>query len=180
MKHPILSIRKGAEVYDDSLAESERRLQAAEAAAQKHPPAKRRRPHTRRARMTFLPLVVLAIGLVVVFRIIPRPPTNRASLAGWDAVLRATHYGNTFLLSVTFIHGTASPPLAPEIPPAIALVRFFLQGTGERLTLEEALVKSPMTVRGHLPWSAIVKKVQAEVSVGAEKKTLTLAAPAAP
>ena len=73
MNNPILSIRKGAEVYDDSLAESERRLQAAEAAALRHPPAKRRRPHARRARMTFLPLVVLAIGLVVVFRIIPRP-----------------------------------------------------------------------------------------------------------
>jgi hypothetical protein len=180
MKNPILSIRKGAEVYDDSLAESERRLQAAEAAALRHPPAKRRRPHARRARMTFLPLVVLAIGLVVVFRIIPRPPTNRAGLAGWDAVLRATPYGNTLLLSVTFIHGTASSALAPEIPPAIASVRFFLQGTGERLTLEEALVKSPMTIRGQLPWSASVKKVQAEVSVGAEKKTLTLAARAAP
>ena len=194
MKNPVLRVRKGAEVYDDSLAESERRLHAAEAAAQRHPPAwnaatapaargsgrKRRRPHARRAGMTFLPLVVLAIGLVVVFRIIPRPPTNRASLAGWQAVLHATPYGNTLLLSVTFTHGTPSSPLAPETPPALASVQFFLQDTGERLTLAEALVKSPMTIRGQLPYRANVKKVQAEVSVGAEKKTLILAARAAP
>ena len=180
MKHPILSVKKGAEVYDDSLAESERRLQAAEAAAQIHPPSGRRRPRARRVRMTYLPLVVLAIGLVVVFRGIPRPPTNRASLAGWQVVLHATPYGNTLLLSVTFTHGTASSPLAPESPPAIASVRFFLQDTGERLSLEEALAKSPMTVRGQLPYSAIIKKVQAEVSIGAEKKILTLAAQAAP
>ena len=201
MKNPVLRVRKGAEVYDDSLAESERRLHAAEAAAQRHPPAsnaarsgrnaatapaargsgrKRRRPHARRAGMTFLPLVVLAIGLVVVFRIIPRPPTNRASLAGWQAVLHATPYGNTLLLSVTFTHGTPSSPLAPETPPALASVQFFLQDTGERLTLAEALVKSPMTIRGQLPYRANVKKVQAEVSVGAEKKTLTLAARVAP
>ena len=130
--------------------------------------------------MTFLPLVVLAIGLVIVFRVIPRPQTNRASLAGWQAVLHATPYGNTLLLSVTFTHGTASSPLAPKSPPAIVSVRFLLQDTGDRLALEEALVKSPMTVRGQLPWSASVKKVQAEVSVGAETKTLTLAARAAP
>ena len=180
MKQPVLRVRKGAEIYDDSLAESERRAQAKEIAAQRHPPTGRRRLKKRRVRMTFLPLVVLAIGLVLVFRIIPRTPTNRASLAGWDAILRATPYGNTLLLSVTFIHGTASPPLAPEIPPTIASVRFFLQGTEERLSLEEALVKSPMTVRGQLPWSARVKKVQAEVSIGTENKTLTLAARAVP
>jgi hypothetical protein len=130
--------------------------------------------------MTFLPLVVLAIGLVIVFRVIPRPPTNRASLAGWQAVLHATPYGNVLLLSVTFTHGAASSPLVPESPPAIATVRFFLHDTGERLAREQSLVKSPMTIRGQLPYSASVRIVEAEVSVGAEKKTLTLAARAVP
>jgi hypothetical protein len=180
MKNPVLSVRKGAEVYDDSPAESERRAQAAEAAAQLNPPPGRRRPHARRIRMTYLPLVFVAIGLVVVFQGIPRLPTHRASLAGWQAVLRATPYGNVLLLSVTFIHDTASAPRVPDSPPEIAVVRFVLQETGERLSLEEALVKSPMTIRGQLPYSAVVKKVQAEVSIGADKKTLTLTARAAP
>jgi len=121
-----------------------------------------------------------------VFRVMPRQPTNRAALMGWDVVLRAMPHGETgsggggsesvLLVSVTFIEkeqpaGSLGGRQAPH-----AAVRFLLPGTGEELSLSEDLVKSPTTLHGRMPYTERVRKVLATVSVGTETRTLSLAA----
>jgi hypothetical protein len=95
---------------------------------------------------------------------------------GWDAVLRAMPYGETLLVSVTFIQAARSNPNVASRPAPRAVVRFLLPESGEQLFLSEDLVKSPTTLHGRLRYTQAVKKVLATVSVATETRTLTLAA----
>jgi hypothetical protein len=178
MKNPVLHVKKDAERYDDPPAGSN--LQPPRQGAQTGRTIARKssRSPRRRRRFTFVPLVILAIMLVIVVRVVPRGPTNRATIMGWDTVLRAMPYEDMLLVSVTFIQ--AAPP-GPNGPPAPrAVVRVVLPETGEQLSLSEDLSKSPMTLRGQMRPTHAVKKVLATVSVGKETRTLTLSARAAP
>jgi hypothetical protein len=168
MKNPVLSIKKGAQTYDDNEADHLTRPPAP------RPSGGRGRPSGRLGRMTFLPLLVLALALVVVARVLPRAPTNRAVIAGWDATLRAVPYHDTLLVSVTFVQESSATATAPSEDAPLAAVRIVLPDTGQEISLSGILGKSPITLRGQMEYSERVKKVQAEVRIGEEQKTLRL------
>ncbi len=174
MKNPVLHIKKGVELYVDPPVGSELQPPRQRAPTGGTIQRKPSRSPLRRGRLTFVPLVVLAIALVVVFRVVPRAPTNRATMMGWETVLRAMPYGDMLLVSVTFIQAAPPGPNGPPAPKAV--VRIVLPETGEQLALSEDLSKSPMTLRGQMRATPAVKKVLATVSVGKETRTLTLAA----
>ena len=178
MKNPVLHVKKGAELYVDRPAGSD--LQPPRQWAQAGRTMRRRpsRSALRRGRLTFVPLVILAIALVVVFRVLPRAPTNRATMMGWETVLRAMPYEDMLLVSITFIQAAPPGPNGPPVPKAV--VRVLLPETGEQLSLSEDLIRSPMTLRGQMRGTRAVKKVLATVSIGKETRTLTLAVRAVP
>ncbi len=169
MKHPVLKIKKNALIYDDK---AQKQSPQAYPASTKIPVREHRttRPRGRRAaRLTFLPLLVLAIGLFLVMRVIPRSPADRATLAGWQVVLRATVAEETLIVGVTFI---AEPKtIVPAAPPEAA-VQVLIPDTGDRMTLSGALQRSPLTLRDQVPYKAWMKTVQAEVSLMDEHVTL--------
>ncbi len=179
MKQPVLRVKKGAIVYDDAAA--------MEASGLPRPalpgtgPLGTRRRKRRSGRFTYFPLVIVALGLFLLFRIVPNTPVTRATLAGWQVTLHVTPYGDTLIVGVTFV--SRSPlkepvkgsPAGSEVPDAT--VRLSLPGTGEHAFLAATLVKSPMTVRGELPWLPGAQKVQAQISVGTAHVTLWQPAP---
>ena len=177
MKHPVLHIKKGVERYIDPPPGSE--LQPPRRGPLGTRPLPRK-PLRRRARFTYLPLLIMALALLFVFRIMPKLPTNRAVLKGWDTVLRAMPYGEVFLVSVTFIEKVRPAADPSGMPSPQAAVRFLLPDTGDELALSGDLVKSPTTLHGRMPYSDRAKKVLATVSVGTETRTLSLAARKAP
>ena len=162
---PVLRIRKGVEVYDDTRSESE--LPAGRARL----PTRPSRPPSRRLRLGIFSLLILAVALLAIVRLMPRAPTDRARILGWDVVLRATAYSDALLVSATFVQA-AEGRIGAE-----ASVRVLLPDTGDRLSLSGALARSPITLRGQLPYTTRVRRVEAEVTVGTETKTLLLTAP---
>jgi hypothetical protein len=171
MKGPVLRIRKGAVTYDDNQQE-----QAAPPRAPQRRTTTRTRAGGRRGRMAFLPLLVLVLALAVVFRVLPRTPTNRATIGGWSTTLRATPYQGELLVAVTFIKDGLPGVVSPAADGPQAAVRVLLPDTGEEISFGGVLSKSPITLRGQMTFTTRVKSVRAEVSVGAEKKTLRLSA----
>ena len=186
MKNPVLHIKKGVERYVDPPPGSEEELPRQGPLGTRPPQRKAAGSPRRRGRFTYLPLLILAFALVFVFRVMPRPQTNRAALMGWDVVLRAMPYGeaessgggseSALLVSVTFIEKAqpAGDLSGRQVPHAA--VQFPLPDTGERLSLSQDLVKSPTTLHGQMPYTERVRKVLATVSVGTETRTLSLAA----
>jgi hypothetical protein len=177
MKHPVLHVKKGAPVYDDSREEREAPRRAAEPVSRFRFRAGKRR---RRGGLTFLPLLVLALALVFVFRFIPGKPLNHAVLAGWQAVLRAAPRDGVLLVGVTFIRtrppaapGSAAANTAPE-PAPIARVSFYCPATGEKQAATEPLVRSPFTIHARMVNGAAVRSVQAEVIIGDQKRFLSV------
>jgi hypothetical protein len=176
MKNPVLHIKKGVERYIDPPPGSGQGPPRQGPLGTRPVQRNAARSPRRRGRFTYLPLLILALALVFVFRIVPRPPTNRAVLMGWDLVLRAMPYGEALLVSVTFIQ-KAQPGADLTARPALrAAVRFLLPDSGEQLSLSEDLVKSPTTLHGRMPFTNHVRKVTATVRVGTETRTLSLAA----
>jgi hypothetical protein len=118
---------------------------------------------------------VLAFGLVIVFQVIPRSPQDRATLAGWQAVLRATRAGEKLIVGVTFIAEQST--IVSPVNRAEATVQILIPGTGDRMTLSGPLQRSPITLRGELAFSARMSKVQAEVSLLDAHAALRVAVP---
>ena len=174
MKNPVLHIKKGVEVYEDPHAGSEPQPPRPRAPTVRTFPRKPSRSPGRRGRLAFVPLVVVAIVLVVVFRIVPRAPTNRATMMGWNTVLRAMPYGDMLLVSVTFIQAASPGPNGP--PAQKVVVHVLLPETGEQLMLSEDLMRSPTTLRGQMRPTQAVERFLATVSIGNQTRTLTLAA----
>jgi hypothetical protein len=178
MKHPVLRVKKGAPVYDDSLEEREEsRREQQPVPRMTARPGRRRRP---RGGLTFLPLLVLALALVFVFRVIPRKPPNTATLAGWDLVLRAESHDGTVLVGVTFTRSVvrrgffrAAATPVPE-PPQAAVVTFSSPQTAERRVVTESLLRSPFTVHARMLDEPPVNRMQAEVAVGGQKRLLAV------
>lgn len=174
MKPPVLRIKKGAIIYDDTAAREA--SEAAHPALPGRKPATSRRRKRRSAGLTYFPLVIIAVGLFILFRIVPNTPVGRAAVSGWQATLHVTPYGDRLIVGVTFLSRTPLKTRSPGSPegaePVEAMVRFSLAGTGEQQFVAGDLVRSPMTLRGELPWLPGAKKVQAEVSVGTSRATL--------
>jgi hypothetical protein len=168
MKNPVLRIRKGIPVYDD------RQEDLPPPPRTPDPPRPRWRPARRRGRLTVLPLLALALALVVVFRVLPRAQTNRAVIGGWNTTLRASAHQDSLLVSVTFVKEAAAG--VPIVDGPQAAVRIVLPDTGQETILTGVLSKSPITLRGQMGYSARVTRVQADVSVGSDRKTLRLTA----
>lgn len=173
MKHPVLTIKKGAVVYDDT--EARRASELPRPALPGTGPFVSRRSRKRGIPLTFLPLLAIAMGLFILFRIVPNTPVNRAIVAGWQVTLRATPYQDRLIIGVTFLSTVPVAANSSDVPEATA--RFSLPGTGERAFVAGALEKSPMTLRADLPHLAGSKKVQAEVSIGSARATLWIPVP---
>jgi hypothetical protein len=177
MNHPVLRVKKGVPLYDDSQEEREPpRREPTPAARRRMRPGSRRR----RGGLTFLPLLVLALALVFVFRVMPRKPPNTATLAGWDLVLRAAPHEGALLVGVTFtrsvvrrvfIRSEATP--VPE-PPQAAVVTFSSPQTAEKRVVTDSLVRSPFTVHARMLDEPPVNMMQAEVDVGGQKRLLAV------
>ncbi len=162
MKHPVLRVKKNSFIYDDAAVKQGPQAYPASTRIPVREP-RRTRPRKRRRGLTFLPLLVLALGLVVVFRFVPRSPADRTTLVGWQVVLRATAADGSLIVGVTFIaeQGTLVSPLATSE----ASVQVTLPDTGDHLTLSGLLEKSPMTLRGELPYAPRMKQVEATVKL---------------
>jgi hypothetical protein len=177
MKQPVLRVKKGAVVYDDTAAREASELPRP--ALPGSGPLGSRRRKRRVGRFTYLPLLIIALGLFILFRIIPNTPVGRATVSGWQVTLHVTPYKDTLIVGVTFLAPRKGP--SPELPvrtePPEARVRLSLPGTGEQAFLAGDLVRSPMTLRGELPWLPNAKKVQAEISIGTARVTLWKPAP---
>ena len=110
MKNPVLHVKKGAVLYDDPPAGGNLQPPRQKAQTERTHTRKFPRSPRRRGRFAWVPLAILAIVLVIVVRVVPRGPTNRATMMGWEAVLRAMPYGDMLLVSVTFIRAALLRP----------------------------------------------------------------------
>jgi hypothetical protein len=173
MKQPILHVKKGADLYNDA-DESGPLPDVGTPARQKRPGRGAIRQLLRRGGSTFLPLVVIALALLLVFREIPRGPGPRASILGWDVALRAMPYQGSLLVGVTFIRRGAESAgyRGAGAEAQTATVKFLARETGEGVAATEQLSRSPITLSGRLGDTGKVKTVAAEVAIGAEKTIL--------
>jgi hypothetical protein len=169
MKHPILHVKKGWELGSDQGAETD--STPAERTGRGSPRGPRRT--IRRGWFTVVLLVVVGISALLVFRTTPRTSGERAALAGWEMVLRAMPYEGELLVGVTFVRSAASHGQTAGAAPT-ATVRFLVRETGEGLMLTETLIRSPITAGGRMRYSAGVKSVAAEVTIGAAKAYLAV------
>jgi hypothetical protein len=169
MKPPRLRIKKGAVLYDDS----EQVRDLPQPPPRRRPAPPRRRP--RGARVVLAPLLAIAAGLFILFRMVPHAATNHAVLSGWQATLHVTRYEDGLIVGVTFVARSPRRSPAPEAAASVSL-----RGTGEQVFLAGDLVKSPMTLRGRLPDIPGAAAVQAEVTVGGARVVLVTPVPPRP
>jgi hypothetical protein len=173
MTHPVLRIKKGAAIYDDT--EARHAAEVPRPALPGSGPLRSRRRGKRGIPLTFFPLLVVALGLFILFRVVPNTPIQRSVVSGWQVTLRVTPYQDSLIVGVTFI---ASVPEAvdPANAPK-ATVRLSLPGTGEQVFIVGGLDKSPMTLRSELPWPPNAKRVSAEVRIGSARAALWVPVP---
>ena len=182
MKPPRLKVKKDAE--RDVVFHYSREERLAMASAPRGPRSASGgffRGFFRRGRLpSLLPLLVVALAVVVLFRVVPRS-SSRATLSGYEAVLRASLHADALLVSVTFTpvagpqrtDGSASGSPAGD-GSLTATVSFELPDTGERLLLSEALGAGPSTIRGKMRYIGKERKLTAQVRVGEKAASLSL------
>lgn len=172
MKHPVLKVKKDAE--QDVVFHYKREERLAMPSAPRGPtPAGRGflRGILRRGRLPiFLPLLAIVIAMVMLLSGGPRG-AGRAVIAGWEAVLRATPYEDSLLVSVTFLpeQGRALPS-----QPPVAAVTFVLPDTGETLLVSGDLGQGPSTLRGKMRYIGTEKKLTAQVRLDGRQAGLTV------
>jgi hypothetical protein len=157
MKHPVLRIRKETPFYDDT--NPARTVSAGTDGPPRH--------RGRLGRMVFLPLVVLALAVAVVVSLAPTPGTAR--FPGWDVRLQAVIYGDMLLVAFTFSPRGPVPSVAPR-----ADLHVVLPDTGSAVDLSGDLRAPSTIIRGQLPMTDAVRKVRAEITIGADHRVLTL------
>jgi hypothetical protein len=172
VKPPVLKVKKGAQVYDDTAAQEASELPRPLLPGSGPLPRGRRR--RRAGRYTYFPLVIVAIGLFIFFRVAPNTPVSRGSLSGWQVTLHVTPYNDTLIVGVTFV---SKAPVEGSGSAERALVRVSLPGTAEEVFVAGNLERSPMTLRGTVPWLRAAAKVEARVSIGGARVTLWQRAP---
>ena len=167
VKPPILKVKKGARVYDDTAAQEESEYPRPPLPGSGPLPRGRRR--RRAGRYTYFPLVIVAIGLFIFFQVAPNTPVSRGSLPGWQVTLHVTPYNDTLIVGVTFV---SQAPVEPGGGAAHASMIISLPGTDEQVFVSGDLDRSPMTLRGTVPWLRAAAKVQALVGIGSAHVTL--------
>jgi hypothetical protein len=173
MKPPVLRIKKRSVIYDDTEARQE-----GEPFRPSFSPSPSRRTVRRRrvgSRSSLLPLLVVAAGLFIFFRVLPHAPTSRAVVAGWQVTLHVTPWEDALIVGLTFVSrsakaGGSAPQEAAAVPEAA--VRVSLPGTGEQVFLAGDLARSPMTLSGRLPAIPGAARVQADVTILGSRATL--------
>ncbi len=168
MKPPRITIRKGSVVYDD--AEQDRDIPRPPP-ARRGPAPRRRRP---RGRSVLAPLIAVAAGIFIVFRVVPHAPPNRAVVSGWQVTLHVTRFEGDLLVGVTFVARSRPSAVAPSATALVAV-----QGTGKQVFLAGDLDRSPMTLRGRFAGSTEAQVVQADVTVAGAHVLLVSRVPAA-
>jgi hypothetical protein len=171
MKHPVLRVKKGATVYDDD-APLSGRPEVREAWRVRRAVILEARSRKSRGRGRTLLIAVSALAVFfLLWSILPRSYPDRATLGGWQAILRATHSGDTLIVGVTFIAAEAGGEPTADIQIDVA-------GTDVSRTLSRALDKTPMTVREDIPFVAGMKEVRARVRIGEASADLRASLPA--
>ncbi len=170
MKQPVLHVKKGAVVYDDTRGSMHAR---AESTGERTPPPRRRRRSVRRG-MTFLPLAVVALALAAALQL--ASPRDTARFTGWDARLRVVPYEGTLLYSLTF---TPRPEPGQESGgTAAADATIVLPDTGASVDLSGSVGPEETTLRGQMLLPAKARRVRADVTIGGERRSLSAALPA--
>ncbi len=130
---------------------------------------------------SLLPLLVVALVLAFGFKFLAPGSSSRATLSGYEAVLRASQYADALLVSVTFTplpaarKATGRQSDSPtDVEPLAASVSFALPDTGERLLLSESLGGEPSTIRGKMKYIGKERKLTAEVRLGGKAASLSL------
>ncbi len=164
MKNPVLKIRKGVDVYDDT-APSRPTARFDDA------PAPRRR-RGRMGRLLFLPLLVLALAVGAFVTLSHSPRTAR--FPGWDVRLEAATDGDLLLVAFTFTSRGAPAPVGGTDASAAprAKVHVVLPDSGATVDLSGALAAPSTVIRGQLPMTPAVRTVQAEVTIGTDRRML--------
>ena len=170
MKHPVLTVKKDAE--RDVVFHYSREERLAMGSAPRGPSTGGRgflRGILRRGRLPiFLPLIAIVIAMLVLASR-GQGSAGRAAIAGYVAVLRASPYEDSLLVSVTF-----TPEKDRTQPLPTASVLFVLPDTGERLLVSEVLEPGPSTIRGRMRYNGKEKKLTAEVRVADRKADLSV------
>ncbi len=172
MKPPVLRIKRNSVIYDDTAAQQESEPFRLSLTPSPGRTVRRRRVGTG---ASLVPLLVVAAALVVFFRVLPRAPTSRAVVAGWQVTLHVTPWQDTLIVGLTFVSRSAKPGAGtPEKGAAVpeATARVSLPGTGEQVFLAGDLAKSPMTLSGQLPVVGGASRVQADVTIQGSRVTL--------
>ena len=169
MNPPSIKVKKGAVVYDD--AEQDRLIP-------RPPTPPRSRFTSRRARgggrSVLVPLLAVAGGIFILFRVVPHGPTHRAVLAGWQATLHVTRFDDGLVVGITFVSRSAPASPGPDVSAQVSL-----SGTTEQVVLSGELSRSPMTIRGRLPAVPGARVVQAELTIASSRVTLVAPVPRA-
>jgi len=171
MNPPLLKIKKGSVVYDDSGAQQE-----AEPFRPDLTPAPGRRPVRRRPvgpSASLFPLLIIAAALFIFFRVMPRGQASRAELAGWQVSLQVTPYQDTLIVGLTFVSRSAQAQGAASEASA----QVVLAGTAEQALISGSLVKSPMTLSGRLENLPGGTRVRAEVVIDGSRVYLSAPVP---
>ncbi len=171
MKHPVLRVKKDAE--QDVVFHYNRDERLAMPSAPRVP---RKRGGLfkglfRRGKLpAFLPVIIAVLAIILVARGGLRPQ-GRAVVGGWEAVLRASPYEDSLLVSVTFL-----PEQGAQLPPAppSATVTFVLPDTGETLLVTGDLGPGPSTLRGKMRYTGTEKKLTADVRLAGRQAGLSV------
>ncbi len=171
MTPPRIRIKKGSVIYDDSGPQQE---------AVPFRPDLRVSPSRRRfgrrkvgPRVSLFPLLVIAVGLFIFFRLVPHALASRSVVAGWQVTLHVTPYLDTLVVGITFVSRGARPP--GDAP--VASVRVTLPGTDQEVGFSGPLDRSPMTLSGRLPATTGASRVQADVEIQGSRIRLAAKVP---
>ena len=171
MKPPVLRVKKGSVIYDDSGA---RRETAPYRPDLKVTPSRRRiRRRAVGPRASMFPLLIIAAAILLFFWLVPRAQSPRAVVAGWQVTLRATPYEGVLIVGVTFVSRSAR--LSVPAPETSALVT--LTGNPRPIVLSGSLERSPMTLTGRFPAYGAGARLQAQVTIQGSRVTLTAPVP---
>lgn len=182
---PILHVKKGAEIYidrdpDGDGSSSPSGISQSWEGLGLMPPTPKRRPRAG-ARLSIFAVVILALAVVMMLRLLQRQ-TDKAVLAGYQAVLRGVEYQGSLMVSVSLTPvrqggGAESATVSGSGPTRTASVLFSIAGTGEELSVSRPIPDEGLILGGGMRYTGKERTLQAELSVGRESVTLTLALP---
>jgi len=169
MMQPILRVKKGAPVYDDA-APSRTHPEVMAALRARRARAEHSQRRRRRGGRGLLLVLLAAVGLFLVWTMLSRSTPDRATVGGWQAILRATRSGDTLILGVTFIAQQGTTVSAAR--PQDVSIGFSVTGAATRPATAAALDKSPVTIREDIPFTDAMTVARAVVRMGSASVSL--------